>query len=243
MLEGIGTAGGRAGASPRIGRVLVELDAVRRPLPGSDGVAVFVDVYREVTARVAVRVTDGTFRDPAFVEELDVVFAELFLDVPRALDAGRPPGAAWAPLVDRRSTPGIWPVQHALAGMNAHINHDLALAVVSACESTGRTPGDPGLRDDYERVNDVLAEVVRPIRQGFLDQDVVRAAGDLSVAADLVSNFSIDAARDAAWASALVLWDLRGNPFVGDLARAALARTVGLVGRQLLVPAEMPAPR
>ena len=43
----------------------------------------------------------------------------------------RPAGGcrqAWAPLVERRATRGVLPIQFALAGMNAHINHDLALA-------------------------------------------------------------------------------------------------------------------
>src|SRR5215468_7752824 len=34
---------------------------------------------------------------------------------------------AWRPLTERRDAPGIEPIQFALAGMNAHINHDLPL--------------------------------------------------------------------------------------------------------------------
>jgi len=231
-----GTVGsGTDGAgSAAIRRVLDEMDTVRAPWPRGDGLGVFADVYREVTALVAVRVTDGTFADPAFVEDLDVRFARLYLDVPRALAAGRAPGHAWAPLVERRAHRQVWPVQFALAGMNAHINHDLALAVVATCEARGVAPTRPGLRADYEKVNDVLAEVVRPIRQSFLDARVVAAGGRLSPVADLVSGFSIDKARDAAWANALTLWQVRRVGFVARAARDALARTVGLVGRQLL---------
>ena len=35
---------------------------------------------------------------------------------------------------------GIEPVQFALAGMNAHINHDLPLAVVSTCSALATAP-------------------------------------------------------------------------------------------------------
>jgi hypothetical protein len=35
---------------------------------------------------------------------------------------------------------GIEPVQFALAGMNAHINHDLPLAMVSTCTALGTAP-------------------------------------------------------------------------------------------------------
>jgi Family of unknown function (DUF5995) len=34
---------------------------------------------------------------------------------------------------ERRAAAGIEPAQFALAGMNAHINHDLPLAMVSTC--------------------------------------------------------------------------------------------------------------
>ena len=54
-----------------------------------------------------------------------------------------------------------------------------------------------------------------------------------------MSNFSIDKARDAAWVSGLSLWHLRGIPFVGDAVRDSLARTVGLVSRQLLTVVEL----
>ncbi|GEL95262.1 DUF5995 family protein [Cellulomonas composti] len=218
-----------------IGHVVAAMDAESAVWPAGDGLRVFCEMYRQVTVLMALRVTDGTFVDAAFVEDLDVRFADLFLDVPRDLAARRDVNKAWAPLVERRTTHGIEPIQFALAGMNAHINHDLALAVVATCEARGVTPHAPGVHADFERVNQVLAEVVRPIRQSFLDEVVVRAGAPLSPLADLVSDFSIDKARDAAWANALVLWHLRDAGWVASAARDALARTVGLVGRQLLI--------
>lgn len=216
-----------------IGRVVAELDRVRNPLPGADGIRVFADVYREVTALVGLRVTDGTFADPGFIEQLDVVFADLFLAVPRDLAAGREVSKAWAPLVERRSD-RLFPLQFALAGMNAHINHDLAVAVVRTCRKLHREPDSGSIRDDFMKINDVLAERVRPIRQQFLEKAVVQAGARLSPLADLLTNFSMEKARDAAWASTIALWAVRDVPFVNDLMEVSLARTVGLVGRQLL---------
>ena len=224
-----------AATSAAVDAVVASMDHVRAQLAEDDGIGIFLDVYRRVTALVSERVTGSTFDDPEFVEDLDVRFAQLFLDVPRDLAAGREVSPAWAPLVERRGTRGIVPVQFALAGMNAHINHDLALAVVHTCEARGVAPTDGSVHADFERVNAVLAEVVRPIRQSFLDEQLVRHAGGLSPVADLVSNFSIDKARDAAWVSALLLWQVRDVAFLADAARLSLARTVGLVGRQLLV--------
>ena len=80
------------------------------------------------------------------------------------------------------------PVQFALAGMNAHIEHDLPVAVVATCESRGTDPTSPGVREDHESVNDLLAEVEGGIRRSFLS-DVGRSADDrLAPVAHLVSS-------------------------------------------------------
>ena len=223
----------------KIAHVVAQMDQVRAGLSRTDGIGVFLDVYRRVTQLVGQRVTDGTFRDSAFTEDLDVRFADLFLDVPEDLAAKRTVSKAWAPLVERRAVRGILPIQFALAGMNAHINHDLALAVVATCEARHVAPDDGSIRDDFEKVNAVLAEVVRPIRDSFLDQAIVQYGAGAAPLADLVSNFSIDKARDAAWVSALTLWHLRDISFLERAVRETLARSVGLVSRQLLVKVEL----
>jgi hypothetical protein len=226
-------------SSAAIDAVVGELDAVRAPLAASDGIAVFVDVYRQVTALVAQRVMDGTFQDPAFTEALDVVFADIFLQVPQSIAAGTPVAAAWQPLVEARAA-NLFPLQYALAGMNAHINHDLAVALVDTCAERNRDPESGSIHDDFNRINDVLAELVRPIRQEFLDKTVVQYGAPLSPLADILTSFSMDRARDAAWASALTLWTVRGIPMVAQLSEQTLANTVNLVSRQLLTHFPLP---
>ena len=51
--------------------------------------------------------------------------------------------------------------------MNAHINHDLPLAVVSTCERRNTTP-DPH-HDDFKRVDAILDDIDEPLRQSFLE--------------------------------------------------------------------------
>ena len=218
-----------------IDEVIAAMAGIRAGLPRPDGIGVFIDVYQRVTEQVRLRIKDTTFTDPQFVQQLDVAFARIFLEVPTVAAAGRPVDHAWQPLVDRRSRDDVLPIQFAMAGMNAHINHDLALAVVKTCRDRGVSPHTAGIHDDFERVNDVLAEVVRPIRQSFLDANIVAVGRPLSPLADLISNFSIDKARDAAWVSALTLWEIRNVAFLERAFIQALSRTVGLVSRQLLV--------
>lgn len=225
--------------SAAIDAVISTMDAVRAPLAASDGIAVFLDVYRQVTVLVAQRVMDGTFQDPAFTAALDVVFAGIFLDVPQAITAGKPVAGAWAPLVEARSV-NLFPLQFALAGMNAHINHDLAVAVVDTCKQRNRDPESGSIHADFDRINGVLAELVQPIRQEFLDKTVVQYGAPVAPLANILTNFSMDRARDAAWASALTLWAVRDVPLVPQITEQTLANTVGLVSRQLLTHFPLP---
>ncbi len=225
--------------SAAIDAVANEMDAVRTPLAASDGIAVFVDIYRQVTALVAEHVMDGTFEDPTFTEALDVVFAGIFLEVPRAIAAGKPVATAWAPLVEARAVK-LFPLQFALAGMNAHINHDLAVAVVDTCRQRDRDPESGSIHADFNRINGVLSELVTPIRAEFLDKAVAQYGAPLAPLANILTNFSMDRARDAAWASAITLWAVRDVPLLPHVTEQTLANTVNLVSRQLLTHFPLP---
>src|SRR4051794_28823170 len=231
--------GGRPRPEPPAGQ-LTSVDAlvermreIDRALPGGDGVADFNRMYLRVTELVRERLVEGWFSNPGFVTRLDLVFAGLYLD---AVSAAAP-DASWAPLFACRTEPGRVPIQFALAGMNAHINHDLPVAVVATCRQLGLTPDSPGVEADYHRVNDLLAAVQEDVRRSFLDGIVLAVdeqyAGPV---ANLVSGWSIARARDAAWTNARVLWSLEGvEPLRTDFL-ATLSRSVGMAGRYLLTP-------
>jgi hypothetical protein len=220
-----------------IGDVIDDLRGIEQRLPPGDGVRTFTRVYREVTQRLALRLHQpGRFTDPLFVERLDVVFAQLFLDAEASAADQRPVPHAWEPLMAARATPGVLPIQHALAGMNAHINHDLAIAVLRTCQETNRPPTERAVALDYAAVTDVLAEVVRAIRQSFLHRVAVQVGSPLSTVADAVSVWSIDKARDAAWTMSRTVWEIRALPPLVAAFSQTLGRTVGAISRPLLMP-------
>ena len=202
-------------------------------LPPQDGVAVFGGVYLTVTEAVRDHLGAGDlFRAPAEVAVLDVLFANRFLD---ALTAPRAP-ACWRPLLEFRLHPGVRPIQFALSGMNAHIEHDLPLAVVDACTVLGCSPEELGT--DFHRVNDLLAQVEERVRDRLMP-----APEELDVAEPLlhlIGSWSIDRARDAAWASAVTLWELRDSPGPLAVSTAALTDATGLLSRYLLTPLRTP---
>jgi hypothetical protein len=222
-----------AGQPASVDAVLARLTEVGATLPDGDGVRCFHVVYQRVTELVREKMATGDFADRAFVDRLDCVFAGLYLDAVASAD----PNPAWAPVFESRHNPGILSIQYAIAGINAHINHDLSIAVVRTCRQLELTLDSPGVRADYERITAVLDTVQEQMRQSFFDGIELeidrRYAAPL---ANLVGSFSIARARDAAWANAEVMWRLDGAEPVRTHFVEALARTVGMAGRVLLTP-------
>jgi len=218
---------------PTIEDIVARLDAISVQLRADDGVAAFDRVYLEVTKSVRDHLSAGFFDDPAFMTDLDVRFAGLFLAAVDADAAGTQVSRPWAPLFEARSRGGIEPAQFVIAGMNAHINNDLALALVATCVARARTPQD--VLADYERVNELLAALVRPVRQSLLDPVVVDAGRPMWPLADLISSWSIDKARDAAWLHAQTLFEVRDLDWLTRAYEETLGSTVGLLTCQLLL--------
>lgn len=220
------------GQPTSVREVVERLRRVGVGLDPADGLAHFNTLYLLVTERVGERLASHAFVNPAFLERLDVVFAGLYLEAVEATDDSR--SKAWTPLFECRAVPGLVPLQFALAGMNAHINHDLAIATVRACRQLGLSPTSPGVLRDYLRINAVLAEVHEEVRRSLLDETERLLDREVSPVLNLVGSWSVSRARDAAWQQALVLWELQSSPTLTRTYLDTLARNVGLVSRQLL---------
>jgi len=133
--------------------VLADLDEViARARSARSCIGIFPAMYRSVTAEIYEGVQSGFFEDCPRMEHLAVVFADRYLDALQLWERGLPPPQAWGVAFraagdGRRRTIA----QHLLAGMNAHINLDLGIAVA----------GMPGvhlndLEGDFLRVNEIL---------------------------------------------------------------------------------------
>lgn len=212
--------------------VLTRMRAITSDVPAGDGAGVFNGVYLRVTDMMLDRLTRGdVFHDDAFIADLDVRFAGYWFD---AYDAKTDKPKAWAPLFAARARTGILPIQFALAGMNAHIENDLPLAVVATCAARKCTPDSRNIHEDYEMVNELLASVEAEIRRSFLTEVEKSIDDHLNPVAHLITSWNIDKARDFAWLTVQTLWELRRAPRLFDAYVATLARTVGMGSRLLL---------
>jgi hypothetical protein len=118
----------------------------------------FLSTYLRTTRAVGVAIEQAQFEDPDWVEEWDVVFADLYL---AALDADLT-GEARVPRPWRLAFDApadLPPLRHVLLGINAHINYDLPQALLAVI--TDEQFSDPALVDmrrrDHERIDAVLS--------------------------------------------------------------------------------------
>jgi hypothetical protein len=226
------------GRPATIDQVIERMRAIDAELSPRDGVACFNRLYLRVTENIQAAVAGGQFKSSAFLERLDVVFAGFYLDAYRASRraGGRVP-RAWAPLFEARRRRTVAPIQFALAGMNAHINHDLPLALVATTAELGSDLHRPSREwDDFLLVNAVLerteAEVKRMFARGWVGE-IDRAFGRLD---DVLAMWSVARARDQAWTAGETLEELARVPPLRESYLTALGRWVGFAGRGLLVP-------
>src|SRR6202162_46218 len=150
-----------------VAAAIARMEAIAAALPAADGLAFFNRMYLEVTQQVNSQLGQGFFADPAFMTQLDVAFANLYFAAAGTASTPAAVPLAWRPLVEQRAVAGIEPVQFALAGMNAHINHDLPIAMVSTCAALGTAPEATPHFADYQKVDLLLDGAEQATRQSF----------------------------------------------------------------------------
>jgi len=223
--------------------VLQIMDGIEQALaPGgvlTDGIGWFNRLYRTVTQAVVQAVKSNVFDNGPYILALDVEFANLYFSALGAFvrddRSPRVPRAWWPVFVGHERT-DVFPIQFALAGMNAHINRDLPVALTSVWNATTlKLPDRAEQKVDYERVNHVLTAVEKEVKEWFLTGPWAVADETLNGLDDVIAMFSVVEAREAAWAQGEALHALNGpDGVVGGKYLEALDGMVGLAGRGLL---------
>jgi Family of unknown function (DUF5995) len=218
--------------------VIDRMNSIDDLLPVNDGLKWFNRLYLMVTRQVDLQPPGGAWQSPAWLTRLDVVFAGLYFSaVAGSIPASPVPAslipASWSALFESRYRPGIDRIQFALAGMNAHINHDLALALLATDADLNVIPakGSPEYAD-YQSIN-ALLETVMPSALTMLAADTLGVlAEDTGKIGRLLAFWDICAARNLAWDFADHLRDLTG--LVRDAALTAQDQMTGALGRAIL---------
>jgi hypothetical protein len=175
------------------------------------------------------------FLDPAWTDRLDVVFANLFFSALDAFLKGLPVPSSWQALFEARNQTGIDRIQFALAGMNAHINHDLALALLQTDQEQQITPNALSPQHtDFESVNGIIETVLPNALQVLASDQLGVLAEDTGKIGRLLAIWSVGAARDSAWDFSDHLRNLNGPP--RQVALTLQDKLTGALGRSLLLP-------
>jgi hypothetical protein len=203
------------------------------PSPANNRVAAFNKLYLTITRRVDTAL-QTTAKWPEFLEMLDVEFAKRYF---AALDL-------WNR--DQEDTPDVWEVLFrragdlelseliaAVLGVNAHINHDLSLALISTWRELGPPP-DGEIYPDYLLVNQIFYEEIQPLRRGFSDDwqlELDRLVGPLD---DWSQKILVKVTRAQAWDQARRLWPLRDDEEDFETARRLMDKAASLLGEWLI---------
>jgi hypothetical protein len=221
-----------------ISELIDELRSLEAALSPGNGVKWFVRLYREVTEALALELRAGDLEDPVFLELLVLVYGNSVLNVCEDMERrSQRIARAWAPLYERRHDHRVAPIQFALAGLNAHTNHDVPIGLVHACRSTGIAPDSDGPQyRDYMKMTQLLKRTEDEVKKWLVTgalQEVDETFGDVD---DAIAMWSLQRARQAAWTSGEVLWALRDNDGLTVAYVSVMDRMAGFAGRGLLLP-------
>ena len=217
--------------------VLATMQAIDALVTDGDGLKWFNWLYWQVTQAVDARVSEGGFTDPVFLAELDVQFARLFFTALQNSLSGANTPDCWQVLFSRRDETALGRIQFAMAGINAHINHDLPIAIAATCLQLGFAPqhGSPQYAD-FTGLNSTLDSLINAAKTTLH----VRLLGDALPAVSSLENalaaWSVAASREAAWNNAELLWHLRPEPGLASAFLDTLDGLASVVGQGLLIP-------
>jgi hypothetical protein len=167
---------------------------------------VFATAYLQITKAIAKELPRGSFNDNDWSARYLVRFANLYrkalIDVENGTIEAAP--KSWQMAFNLAKKRDGFIIQHLLLGINAHINHDLAIALYDVNIDPKRNEK----LQDHNRINHILEKATTSLKQSVAEKyapvlkRVDRGLGNLD---DKSIAFSIPKAREHAWAMAVAL--------------------------------------
>lgn len=163
----------------------------------NDPAGYFAALYRKVTIKVKEGIAAGFFDNGHRMEQLDVVFANRYLDALSAFRNNLPVTQSWQKAFECLASNRPIVLQHLLLGMNAHINLDLGIAAAEVSKDTDIR----ALHHDFNRINEILSSLVHEVEDDLSSvwpalKFILKHSGKID---DYLVDFSMQLARDGAW--------------------------------------------
>lgn len=190
-----------------ISEVVAALDSIIKwSISASSRLGYFAALYKRITIAVGVAIKQSSFEDGPRMERFDVAFAGRYLTALNGYFHShqyRRPTHSWQVTFDaaHRSEPII--VQHMLGGINAHIGLDLGIAAQAIAGGALL----PTLREDFNRLNAVLASQIKGVVEDINELSPVLAQlyAVLQEQEIALINEAVRSLRDSAWRFAALL--------------------------------------
>jgi hypothetical protein len=153
----------RAATTPAQSPSAHELPVLRELIAWSrtngSAVGYFAALYLHTGQAVDDGLKRGIFRTPELLARVNDVFFGRYETAVDAFRSGLPTSASWAAAFEAAGDPKLTVLQHLMLGMNAHINFDLAIAVVEA------VPADQleAFHSDFQTMNKIFSGLVQQI--------------------------------------------------------------------------------
>jgi len=172
----------------------------------NDPLGYFAALYQNVTIGVKEGIANNFFEDGPRMEQLDIVFANRYLNAWYSYKNNGPVPLSWKRAFELSTS--YWPIvlQHILMGINAHINLDLGTAAAEI--SRGKNLGD--LENDFNKINTILSSLVHEVEADLSAvwpalKYLLKWSGKVD---DFLVDFSMKLAREGAWKYASQLVDV-----------------------------------
>ena len=225
-----------------IAEVIQIMQTIAATCVDGDGLKWFNELYLQVTQAVQTRVqlpsrSPGTLQDAAWIATLDVQFAKFYFAALRTSLSGDQTPGCWQTFFNRRNQTELARIQFALAGVNAHIDHDLPQAIVATCKAMGIVPAESSISyTDYTALNTTLDGLIETAKKELhvrLLGDALPPVGPLE---DSLAAWGVAAARETAWTNAEILWHLAPATLAEDGFLDGLSDLTTLASETLLMP-------
>lgn len=191
-------------------------------LDSADLRGVFATAYLHITRSLQKSILDQQFKNNPWTEKYLVRFGDLYRIALIYYDRSRPADVpkSWQISFEAADRKEGFIIQHLLMGINAHINHDLAIALYDV----GIKSNQADKYDDHNRVNNILEDATEGLKNEVSSKyapilrRLDRAAGTMD---DRLIQFSIPKAREHAWTFAVALTNAPD-----DQSRQLIRRTI-----------------
>ncbi len=198
-----------------IQEVINQLDIIiDNAVESNSRLGLFAYVYRRTTAEILKEVQKGSFENNELLEQLDVVFANLYLDAYQQYQNKEPVSKSWL-FAFAHSDKSLSILQHVMLGMNAHINLDLAIATSKVMAEKEIQ----SVRSDFDKVNTILFSIVNEMQERLSRVSPILFLLDWAGknSDEKIIDFSMRKARQQSWNNSNLLWGLGPENQVGSI--------------------------